>query len=143
MKKKRKSLRGMLIKGALERVPSSAFEIFRPEIETIARDASGIYALYKNNKPYYIGLAKNLNGRILSHLERDRHVGKWDKFSIYIIKRVKYLKDLETLLLRVSKPKGNKLKGGIPKNYRLNRKLQKVANIHYHIARNINKALSK
>jgi len=110
----KKSVRGSLIKGVLENIPSESFEIIAESINDTMKGESGIYALYDNQKLYYVGLAKNLKSRVKKH-RKDRHAKKWNKFSIYIIKKTKFLKDVETILLRVIDPKGNKVKGKIPK----------------------------
>ncbi len=69
---------------------------------------SGIYVLRKNRNTYYVGLASSLRKRLPNHL-KDHLQGKWDEFDMYIIRKgkAKYLKELETLLIRVAKPPGN------------------------------------
>lgn len=72
----------------------------------------GIYVLYNGHKPYYVGLASSLRSRIAKH--RSDHLGgRWDRFSLFVIKKAKYLKDVESLLIRVAKTKrkgkGNKV----------------------------------
>lgn len=46
------------------------------------RRQSGLYILYGNYGPYYVGLARegSLGGRLKRH-HRDRHAGMWDRFS--------------------------------------------------------------
>lgn len=80
-------------------------EFFR---EFIGHQRSGIYVLRKSRKIYYVGLASSLRARLPDHL-KDHHKRKWDEFDLYIIRKdkVKYLKELETLLIRVAKPSGN------------------------------------
>jgi hypothetical protein len=70
----------------------------------------GLYALYRKNKLYYLGLASNLRNRINHHL-KDRHSGKWTHFSLYIIRHPDHIKELESLLLRIAYPAGNNIKG--------------------------------
>ena len=71
----------------------------------------GIYALYRHGSLYYVGLATNLRARLKQH-QKDRHSGAWDRFSVYLTTHDEHLKDLESLLLRVTKkPKGNKQNG--------------------------------
>jgi len=125
-KNRKKSNRGKLIKGILENVPAESFDILYSEIEELLRGNSGIYVLYNSDEIYYIGLAKDLKGRLLTHFDRSRHKGKWNKFSVYIIKNIDYLKDLETLLLRIVKPNGNRISGNVPKEARLTEKLKKT-----------------
>jgi len=71
----------------------------------------GIYALYKDDKLVYTGIAKkSIRGRLKDHL-RDKLKGKWNKFSFYQVKKTQYIKDIETLILRIGKPKLNTVKG--------------------------------
>jgi len=119
--------RGLLIKGILEKVPSDSFEILRGELKEIIKGEAGIYALYKQKKLHYVGLARDLDGRLYAHLERDRLRGKRDNFSVFLVKRVKFLKDLETLVLRIAKPPGNRLSGKIPGHHEMRRALRRTA----------------
>jgi hypothetical protein len=70
----------------------------------------GVYALYRREKLYYVGLATNLRSRINQHL-KDRHKGKWTHFSLYILRKTDHLREIETLLLRIADPTGNYMKG--------------------------------
>jgi hypothetical protein len=74
-------------------------------------EKQGLYALYKKNgELYYVGRASNLLGRLSSH-RSDLHGKKWDKLAIYIIDRRLPLHDVESLLIAVSQPEGNKNRG--------------------------------
>lgn len=70
----------------------------------------GIYALYKKDKLYYVGLASNLRNRLKNHL-RNRNVKSWDRFSIYLTIKDAHLRELESLVLRIASPSGNKKSG--------------------------------
>jgi predicted GIY-YIG superfamily endonuclease len=74
------------------------------------RGRNGVYALYKRDKLYYVGLATNLRSRLKQHL-RDRHGESWDRFSVYLTITDSHLKDMESLLLRIIHPSGNKQSG--------------------------------
>jgi len=52
-----------------------------------------VYALYRREKLYYVGLATNLRSRINQHL-KDRHKGKWTHFSLYILRKTEHLREL-------------------------------------------------
>lgn len=54
--KKSKSLVG----GYLERISVKAFEKYQREITDLVRARHGVYALYKNDRLYYVGLAVDL-----------------------------------------------------------------------------------
>lgn len=68
--------------------------------------AHGVYALYKGDHLYYVGLASNLRSRIRHHL-KDRHARKWDKFSLYLVRKADHIRELESLIMRIANPKGN------------------------------------
>ena len=67
--------------------------------------APGVYVRYNHQDPYYVGLASSMRSRLSDHL-KDRLRGKWDRFSFFEIKKKKYLKDVESLLIRAAKTKG-------------------------------------
>jgi hypothetical protein len=77
--------------------------------EFLGHKKTGIYVLRKGEDVYYIGLAGSLRSRLPQHM-KDHHKGKWDRFELYALlkSKVKYLDDLEAVLIRVAKPKGNK-----------------------------------
>ena len=70
----------------------------------------GIYALYKNDRLYYVGLASDLKRRINHHLS-DKHKGQWTHFSLYIVRKTDHIKEIESMILRIAYPKGNSVKG--------------------------------
>ena len=107
-KSKDKRKRGTLIKHYLQQVKASSFDAVGKEIKSILRGQPGIYALHKGEKLWYVGLATDLKNRIPWHL-RDRHAKKWDNFSIFIVRNVKYLRDLERTVVQIAQPKGNKI----------------------------------
>ena len=83
----------------------------------------GIYVLYSKGRVYYIGLSSSsMRSRLRRHATRDRHAGKWDTFSFYQVRRVKYIKDVESLLLRVFRPSGNKVSGRFHRKYKVTRR---------------------
>jgi len=122
----KKSGRGSLIKEVVEHLHFESFEFLEEAINDMMKGKPGIYALYDNKKLYYVGLSINLKERVEKHT-KDRHVNKWNNFSIYIINKTKFLKDIETILLRVINPPGNTVKGKIPKLKSLQKVLKKAA----------------
>ncbi len=134
--------RGALLKGVLERVPAESFELVARAIKNILHRKSGIYALYKDDRVYYVGLAKRLHGRIRWH-KKDKHSGKWNNFSVFIIEKVRYLKDIETLILHISQHKGNKTKGRIPEYHELKKILEDETGEHELKFRRLKRALHK
>lgn len=110
-----KALKTGLFTEYLERVSGKLLEDeYRPVIAGMIRGHAGVYALYKGERLYYVGLATNLLGRVGQHL-KDRHAKKWDRFSVYLAAADEHIKPLESLLLRIALPKGNRVKGGLPR----------------------------
>jgi len=78
----------------------------------------GLYALYNKKQLHYVGLASNLRSRLTTHF-RDRHGDAWDTFSLYLTGTAEHLRELEALLIRVAKPKGNRSKTKLPGSHDL------------------------
>jgi hypothetical protein len=116
--------------------------VFRTDIRKVMRGYSGVYLLYRRKTLYYVGLASNLLGRLNSHRLRDRHSGKWNRFVIYRIKHVRYLKDIETLLIGVLRPPGNSVAGRVPRDADINRILRRVLKVQEVSIGKIRKALA-
>jgi predicted GIY-YIG superfamily endonuclease len=95
-----------LVLGYLERIASNAFSEFPQQITELVHGKHGVYALYKGDRLYYVGLATNLRNRVKHHLI-DKHAGKWTRFSLYLVRKVEHIKELESVLLRIATPKGN------------------------------------
>lgn len=71
-----------------------------------------IYALYNKYGLYYVGQSDSGSlKRVWDHTV-DRHAGKWNSFSVYRLSHKKYLDDLESILIRIARPKGNNSRGG-------------------------------
>jgi hypothetical protein len=87
-------------------------ETYRDIVVEFIKGHAGVYALYKGEKLYYVGLARNLMNRVKHHL-KDRHKGKWDRFSVYITIEDEHIRPLEALTLRIVNPLGNRVKGGL------------------------------
>jgi len=122
MKKKRISDKNKLIKKYLEDVSCRSHK----EALGSKQRGRGIYVLYSKGKVYYIGISKrSIRRRISKHALKDRHKGKWNKFSFYQIGRTKYIKDIESLILRIFRPKGNVLSGRFKKKYNLAKRKQR------------------
>jgi hypothetical protein len=96
----------------LERISSALFSEYPKELTSLIGTQHGVYALYKKDHLYYVGKATNLRTRIKNHL-RDRLAGRWDRFSLYLIHRAEHVKELESLLLRIASPDGNRVAGGL------------------------------
>ncbi len=104
MKRARK--RNPLVIEHLEHISRKALEEYQAILRAYVKGRFGIYALYRKDKLYYVGLASNLRNRLKAHL-RDRHETRWDRFSLYLTTSGQHLRELEAFILRILKPKGN------------------------------------
>lgn len=124
-KKKIKRKSRPIVIGHLERVSSKVFDRYRKQITDMIRGNYGVYALYRREKLYYVGLATDFRRRINQHL-RDRHKGKWNYFSLYLIRKIDHLREIEALLVRIGKPGGNKQKGKLKRSKNLRPRLKRL-----------------
>jgi len=126
-KGKKSSTKGALIKGVSRMLPIGVIDsrIFEEDLPKLMRRYAGVYILYNKKKVHYVGLSKNLLARLKNHL-KDKHKGKWDRFTVFRIAAVQYLKDLETLLQYVTLPAGNVVEGKLPKDTNFNKILMDV-----------------
>ena len=115
-----KSKKPALVTQYLENISSEAFDTHADIIRRFVRGRIGIYALYRRGKLYYAGLASDLRGRLRTH-SHDRHKGGWDTFSVYLTIGDKHLRELESLILRVVQPPGNRQLGKFSGAQNLNR----------------------
>jgi hypothetical protein len=102
-----------LVAEYLENISGEALADRQAFFKSSVRSRHGVYALYRRGKLYYVGLAKNLRGRLKHHL-KDRHSGLWDRFSMYLTENNDHIKELESLVLRVVSPPGNRQGGKFP-----------------------------
>jgi hypothetical protein len=117
-----------LVSQHLERVSFKVLEKYQELLSEATRRRPGIYALYRGDRLYYVGLARDLRSRIKRHL-KNRHRGAWDRFSVYLTIGGDHIRELELLLLRIIVPKGNrqlgKFKGAEDLRNRLRRDAKK------------------
>jgi hypothetical protein len=97
---------GHLVSQHLENVSRDLLRDYPDIIRSFARSGNGIYALYRGDRLYYVGLATNLRQRLARHL-RDHLRGTWDRFSLYLTVDGEHLREMEALFLHISKPRGN------------------------------------
>lgn len=109
----------------LEKVSRNVLGEYQEIVRQFVKGRQGVYALYKGEHLYYVGLAGNLRNRLKQHL-RDRHGHSWDRFSVYLTKGDSHLKELESLVLRILKPSGNITKGGLTGSDDLRRRFKRA-----------------
>jgi hypothetical protein len=143
-KHQRRPSKGALVRGVSPRLPIDFLQeaTFKVGLEEISRGYSGIYLLYKHRTLYYIGLANNLYWRLIAHT-RNKHRGKWDSFAIFRVGRVRYLKDIETILLRVARPPGNSVSGHFHRDTDLTGVLKKLRRERMTQLKRIGRALQR
>ncbi|MBU6410511.1 MAG: GIY-YIG nuclease family protein [Verrucomicrobia bacterium] len=110
MAKMAKRKKPRLVTQYLENLASDGLEAHADIVRKFVSRRIGIYALYRRGKLYYAGLASDLQWRLKHHL-RDRHKNRWDTFSVYLTIGDQHLRELESLILRVMQPPGNKQLG--------------------------------
>ena len=120
-----KSRASDLLIAFLEQVSWRVLDEYRDILKQMIRRKAGVYALYRQDKLYYVGLASNLMGRVNTHL-KDRHRGAWDRFSVYLTNDSNHIKPLESLLLRIARPSGNRVSGGFGRPQNMYRALHRA-----------------
>jgi|SRR5579859_5620780 len=107
----RKIKRGSLIQYALDGINRESFETIKTELTSLLKRRAGVYALYQNNKLVRVGLGTSTCYRLKSHAKSKKLI--WNTASLFIIseKSIEYLRDLETAIVRIAKPKYNNQKG--------------------------------
>ena len=141
--RRKKTSKGALVKGVSRRLPLDLLyePSFKHGLQEITRGYSGIYLLYRCKRLYYVGLATNLYWRLVGHT-KNRHKGKWDSFAIFRVGRVRYLKDIESILLRVAAPPGNAVSGHFHRDADLTKVLKKIQREQTRRLKRIRKALA-
>ncbi len=124
--RKRESNKGKLVKGYIPPISIDflEFSFFREKLSEMIKGNSGVYVLYNKGKLYYVGITtQDLFWRLDCHT-RDKHKGKWDKFSVFIISKDRYLKDIESMVHRISELKANIAKGKFREHYQYDKKIK-------------------
>lgn len=116
----RRARQGALVSQYLEGISRTALAEYQQFFRERARRRNGVYALYRKKKLYYVGLARDLRGRLKTHL-RDKHGESWDRFSMYLTVGDDHIKELESLVLRIVRPTGNRQGGKFAKAQNLRR----------------------
>lgn len=121
-KRHRRRKREALVHQHLENVSRELLEVHPDVVRQFIGRNAGVYALYRKNKLYYVGLATALRGRLRAHV-KNRHGGAWDRFSIYLTMRDQHLREIEALLLRIAKPPGAKQRGRLAQSRDMRRRI--------------------
>lgn len=116
----RRTRRGALVSQYLEGISRTALAEYQQFFREQAKRRNGVYALYRRKKLYYVGLARDLRGRLKTHL-RDQHGESWDRFSMYLTVGDDHIKERESMVLRIVRPSGNRQGGKFAKAQNLRR----------------------
>jgi len=109
-----------LVSQYLEAISREALAQYQHFFRDQARRRNGVYALYRRKKLYYVGLARDLRGRLRQHL-KDKHGESWDRFSMYLTVGDDHIRELESLVLRIVRPSGNRQIGRFARAQNLRR----------------------
>lgn len=109
-----------LVSQYMEKISGDALEEYQGIFKGFAKRRNGVYALYRKGRLHYVGLARDLRGRLNTHL-KDRHRDKWDRFSIYLTIGDDHIRELESLVMRIAQPAGNRQLGKLPRAENLRR----------------------
>lgn len=61
----------------------------------------GVYILYRDDVPYYVGQASRLNGRLYNHARKpgSKYDLFWNYFSVFVVENPKHRDQIEALLI--------------------------------------------
>jgi hypothetical protein len=117
---KRPTNKGKLVKRYQEFIPYITTKSIQQLPNKKTRpNGGGIYALYDKYGLYYVGLTTtSIRSRVRRHAVSKKHRGKWERFSWYHIPSIKNVKDIESILIRIVRPRGNLVNGRFPRSAR-------------------------
>ena len=126
--KQKTSFPKRLVNGFIPPIPRDFLELdfFKKDIKKMLKGNSGLYVLYNKEKLYYVGMtSKDLFRRLSSHT-KNKHKKNWNKFSVFIIKKSKDLKDIETITHSISEPPANVWKGRFKEHYKYDKEIKQI-----------------
>lgn len=97
-----------LVTERLERVSKDVFRKHFDLITSLIGSSHGVYALYDGPTLYYVGKSTDLKNRVRHHL-KDRHYASWTHFSLYLVRNSEHIHEIESLLVRIANPEGNRV----------------------------------
>ena len=118
----------------MDNIKRESFDAINKELRDVLRGRSGIYALYKKGTVVKVGLGTNIYWRIKGHSKSKKM--HWDTVSLFIIRKNRYLRDVETAVNRIAKPKYSYQKGRVGDEHYFKRILKKRVNDKKKLLRN-------
>jgi hypothetical protein len=105
--RKGKPVHRKLVTESLEKISREIFIRHSDTITDLIGNSPGIYALYDGSELYYVGKATDLRRRVKQHL-KDRHLASWTHFSLFLVRRADEISEIESLVVRIANPNGNR-----------------------------------
>jgi hypothetical protein len=121
----RRRRRDALVYAHLENVSRDLLERHRDVVRDFIGRNAGVYALYRRNRLYYVGLANALRHRLKAHV-KNRHGNSWDSFSVYLTIKDQHLREIEALMLRLARPSGARQRGRLAQSKDLRRSIARA-----------------
>lgn len=98
--------KGLIVTQYIKMWPRRAFDIkqgksFHPEIKRLLSQP-GVYILYREDEPYYVGKAsRQLFRRLRSHASnpKDKYYNFWNFFSAFVVPNQKHIPEVEGILI--------------------------------------------
>jgi hypothetical protein len=99
---------GRMVEKFISMWPREVWDITEPGEKTLflkkevaALQKPGVYVLYRDEVPYYIGQARVLYRRLHDHANKstDRYFNFWNFFSAFVVSQEKYIADIEKILI--------------------------------------------
>jgi hypothetical protein len=114
-----------LVDGYVQKWPREIFERVedeKPRKPLIAKsldmlNTSGVYVLYNNNEPCYVGKATNIRRRLNAHANavNSRLYRGWNCFSAFFVRDTKQMAEVEGILI-AAMPTANGARPRLPKH---------------------------
>ncbi len=122
------AVKDKIVSGVAQLWPRDVFNLregnkYLDDVKEILDKKSGVYILYRDDKPYYIGKTKNLFKRLTGYARNpnSKRYHFWNYFTAFIVTKSRLIDDVEAILIRAmplvdnsAKPKIHRIK--IPKN---------------------------
>lgn len=93
----------------IESISKDIFDKFSEPISKLVKGKHGVYALYDEGDLYYVGRAVDLERRVKQHL-KDKHKALWTHFSLFFTEKKEYISIIESIIISIAQPVGNKIK---------------------------------
>ncbi|PYV17504.1 MAG: hypothetical protein DMG21_08240 [Acidobacteria bacterium] len=121
-----------IVTGYAQMWPRAVFDMRDIEKKMIGwenLDKPGVYVLYRDDQPYYIGMTKaNLFHRVWQHANqpKDKWYNFWNFFSAFVVPDVKLIPQIESILI-AAMPTAN---GANPEIERIDMPMEVIELVH-------------